>query len=56
MEDDIKPELTAEEAVYLVNKTDEVHTKSHADRNNMGLVVTKLVAIINWHKEREPSE
>ena len=41
------PFITVDEAKYLVEKTNEVATTSHQDRNNMSVVVAKLVAIAN---------
>lgn len=58
-----KPELTNEEAAFLVNKTDcELPTLgSHHDRSNFQAVLAKLVMIANWQEDEnvqtdEPGE
>ena len=46
-----KPELTAQEAAYLVNKLDQpIQTDGHQDRNNLNIVVGKLVQIAKWQE------
>ena len=49
-----KPELTADEAAYLIQATDRCPTTSHQDRNNMGACVNKLILIANWEDPDKP--
>jgi hypothetical protein len=44
-----KPELTREEAAYLVNKLDQpIECSGHQDRNSLQIVIQKLVQIAQW--------
>lgn len=50
-----KPELTQQECQYLIDKTNEIATVGHQDRNNMSIVINKLVGIVGYHEGQKPS-
>ena len=41
-----KPELSKNEAQFLVEATEKVPTTGHQERNNMSITVNKLVSIV----------
>ncbi len=49
-----KPELTRDEAAYLVGKLDQpIECTGHQDRNNLQVVVAKLVQIANYVEPKD---
>ena len=47
-----KPELSKNEAQFLVEATEKVPTTGHQERNNMSITVNKLVSIVAWHEQQ----
>jgi len=47
------PQLTLNEAQYLIKKTNEVATTGHTERNHMSLSINKLITIVNWLEAQE---
>ena len=47
------PQLTLNEAQYLIKKTNEVTTTGHTERNHMSVSINKLISIVNWLEAQE---
>lgn len=47
-----EPKLTVEEAKLLINFLDDVTIKGHQKRNEMNVVVNKLIQIINYKSDK----